>query len=99
MSVDMTFSLTLSTHSDSEESDLDINITLVPGSSRCHVMKDDQGIGMFDHSTFVESLVAALAGLLPSNTGADLMFSINMENYGFGLSEVAATSDAGRYFY
>jgi hypothetical protein len=53
---------------------------------------------LFDHSNFVESLVAALAGLLPSNTGADLMFSINMENYGFGLSEVAATSGAGRYF-
>ena len=108
MSVDMTFSLTISSHNDmvtdsttgvsSEESSLDVNITLVPGSSRCHVMKDDQGIGLFDHSNFVESLVAALAGLLPSNTGADLMFSINMENYGFGLSEVAATSGAGRYF-
>ena len=108
MSMDMTFSLTISSHNDtvtdsttgvsSEESSLDVNITLVPGSSRCHVMKDDQGIGLFDHSNFVESLVAALAGLLPSNTGADLMFSINMENYGFGLSEVAATSGAGRYF-
>jgi hypothetical protein len=108
MSMDMTFSLTISSHNDtvtdsttgvsSEESSLDVNITLVPGSSRCHVMKDDQRIGLFDHSNFVESLVAALAGLLPSNTGADLMFSINMENYGFGLSEVAATSDAGRYF-
>jgi hypothetical protein len=108
MSVDMTFSLTISTHNDtvtdsttgvsSEESYLDVNITLVPGSSRCHVMKDDQGIGLFDHSNFVSSLVAALAGLLPSNTGADLMFSINMENYGLALSEAAGTSGAGRYF-
>jgi hypothetical protein len=108
MSMDMTFSLTLSTHNDtvtdsttgvsSEESYLDVNITLVPGSSRCHVIKDNQGIGLFDHSNFVQSFIAALAGLLPSNTGADLMFSINMENYGFDLSEVAGTSGAGRYF-
>jgi hypothetical protein len=108
MSMDMTFSLTLSTHNDtitdsttgvsSEESYLDVNITLVPGSSRCHVMKDDQGIGLFDHSNFVQSFIAALAGLLPSDTGADLMFSINMENYGLALSEVAGTSGSGRYF-
>jgi len=108
MSVDMTFSLTLSTHSEtvtdsttdesSEESYLDINITLVPGSAHCHVMKDEQGIGMFDHSNFVASLVAALAGLLPSDAGADLMFSINMEHYGLALSEVAGTSGSGRYF-
>lgn len=108
MSVDMTFSLAISTHNDtvtdsttgvsSEESYLDVNITLVPGSSRCHVMKDNQGIGLFDHSNFVASLVAALAGLLPSDTGADLMFSINMENYGLALSEVAGTSGSGRYF-
>ena len=98
MSMDMTFSLTLSTHSDSEESYLDVNITLVPGSARCHVMKDEQGIGMFDHSNFVQSFVAALAGLLPSDAGADLMFSIDMEDYGFGLSEVAGTSGSGRYF-
>jgi hypothetical protein len=98
MSMDMTFSLTLSTHIDSEESYLDVNITLVPGSARCHVMKDEQGIGMFDHSNFVQSFVAALAGLLPSDTEADLMFSIDMEDYGFALSEVAGTSGAGRYF-
>jgi hypothetical protein len=108
MSMDMTFSLAISTHNDtvtdsttgvsSEESYLDVNITLVPGSSRCHVMKDNQGIGLFDHSNFVASLVAALAGLLPSDTGADLMFSINMENYGLALSEVAGTSGSGRYF-
>ena len=98
MSVDMTFSLTLSTHIDSEESYLDVNITLVPGSARCHVMKDEQGIGMFDHSNFVQSFVAALAGLLPSDAGADLMFSIDMEDYGLALSEVAGTSGSGRYF-
>ena len=73
-------------------------LTLVPGSARCHVMKDNQGIGLFDHSNFVQSFVAALAGLLPSNTGADLMFSINMEDFGFALSEVAGTSGGGRYF-
>jgi hypothetical protein len=61
-------------------------------------MKDEQGIGMFDHSNFVQSFVAALAGLLPSDTEADLMFSIDMEDYGFALSEVAGTSGAGRYF-
>ncbi|MGD0169416.1 MAG: hypothetical protein ABSE54_06830, partial [Smithella sp.] len=108
MSMDMTFSLTLSTHNNTvtdattstttEESFLDVNIMLVPGSARCHVMKDEQGIGLFDHSNFVQSFIAALAGLLPSNAGADLMFSINMENYGFGLSEVAGTSGSGRYF-
>ncbi|MGA2553948.1 MAG: hypothetical protein ABSF20_04110, partial [Smithella sp.] len=108
MSVDMTFCLTLSTHNDtvtdsttgvsSGESYLDVNITLVPGSARCHVMKDEQGIGLFDHSNFVQSFIAALAGLLPSDTGADLMFSINMEHYGLALSEVAGTSGSGRYF-
>ncbi|MFZ1980842.1 MAG: hypothetical protein WAU61_06005 [Smithella sp.] len=98
MSMDMTLSLAISTHNDSGESYLDVNITLVPGSARCHVMKDEQGIGLFDHSNFVQSFVAALAGLLPSNAGADLMFSINMEDYGLALIEVAGTSGAGRYF-
>jgi len=106
MSMDMTFSLTVSTHdvavvsggTTTEESYLDINITLVPGSARCHVMKDDQGIGAFDHSNFVQSLVAALAGLLPPNAGADLTISTDMGAYGFGLSEVSGTSGSGRYF-
>jgi len=33
-----------------------------------------------------------------SYAGADLMFSINMENYGLSLSDAKATSGAGRYF-
>jgi hypothetical protein len=98
MSLDMTFSLTISSHIETEKSSLDVNISLVPGSSRCHVMKDDQGIGLLDHSNFVESLVEALGKKLVSSAGADLMFSINMENYGLSLSDAKATSGAGRYF-
>jgi hypothetical protein len=98
MSLDMTFSLTISSHIETEKSSLDVNISLVPGSSRCHVMKDDQGIGLLDHSNFVESLVEALGKKLVSSAGADLMFSIDMENYGLSLSDAKATSGAGRYF-
>jgi hypothetical protein len=108
MSLDMTFSLAISSHIEtvtdtitgqtSEKSSLDIHISLVPGSSRCHVMKDDQGIGLLDHSNFVESLVEALGEKLVSSNGANLMFSINMENYGLSLSDTKATSGAGRYF-
>ena len=108
MSLDMTFSLAISSHIEtvtdpatsqtSENSSLDVHISLVPGSSRCHVMKDDQGIGLLDHSNFVESLVTALGEKLLSSAGADLMFSINMENYGLSLSDAKATSGAGRYF-
>ena len=108
MSLDMTFSLAISSHIEtvtdpatgqtSENSSLDVNISLIPGSSRCHVMKDDQGIGLLDHSNFVESLVEALGKKLVSYAGADLMFSINMENYGLSLSDANATSGAGRYF-
>jgi hypothetical protein len=108
LSLDMTFSLAISSHIEtvtdpatgqaSEKSSLDVNISLVPGSSRCHVMKDDQGIGLLDHSNLVESLVEALGTKLVSSAGADLMFSINMENYGLSLSDVSATSGAGRYF-
>ncbi len=108
MSLDMAFSLAISSHIEtvtdtitgqtSEKSSLDIHISLVPGSSRCHVMKDDQGIGLLDHSNFVESLVEALGEKLVSSDGADLMFSISMENYGLSLSDTKATSGAGRYF-
>jgi hypothetical protein len=108
MSLDMTFSLAISSHIEtvtdpatgqpSEKSSLDVNISLVSGSSRCHVMKDDQGIGLLDHSNFVESLIEALGKKLVSSSGADLMFSINMENYGLSLSDASATSGAGRYF-
>jgi hypothetical protein len=104
----MTFSLAISSHIEtvtdpatsqtSENSSLDVHISLVPGSSRCHVMKDDQGIGFLDHSNFVESLVEALEKKLASSAGADLMFSINMENYGLSLRDTKATSGAGRYF-
>ena len=98
MSLDMTFSLAISSHIETEKSSLDVNISLVPGSSRCHVMKDVQGIGLLDHSNLVESLVKALGEKLASSAGADLMFSINMENYGLSLSDAKATSGSGRYF-
>ena len=108
MSLDMTFSLAISSHIEtvtnpatgqtSEKSSLDVNISLIPGSSRCLVMKDDQGIGLLDHSNLVESLVEALGKKLVSSAGADLMFSITMENYGLSLSDASATSGAGRYF-
>jgi hypothetical protein len=108
MSFDMTFSFAISSHIEtvtdpatgqtSEKSSLDVNLSLVPGSSRCHVMKDDQGIGLLDHSNLVESFVEALGKKLVSSAGADLMFSMNMENYGLSLSDASATSGAGRYF-
>jgi hypothetical protein len=109
MSLDMTFSLAISSHigmvtdlatgQASVKSSLDVHLSLVPGfSSQCHVMKDDQGIGLLDHSKFVEYLVEALGKKLVSYTGADLMFSINMENYGLSLSDAKAKSGAGRFF-
>jgi hypothetical protein len=33
-----------------------------------------------------------------SSADADLMFSINMENYGLSLSDAEAKSGAGRFF-
>jgi hypothetical protein len=108
MSLDMTFGLAISSHIEtvtdlatgqiSEKSSLDVHISLVPGSSRCHVMKDDQGIGLLDHSNLVESLIEALGKKLFSSADADLMFSINMENYGLSLSDAKAKSGAGRFF-
>jgi len=61
-------------------------------------MKDDQDIGLLDHSRFVEYLVAALGKKLYSYNGADLMFSIHMEHYGLSLSDAEARSGGGRYF-
>jgi hypothetical protein len=109
MSLDMTFSLAISSHIEivtdfatgrkSGQSSLDVHLSLVPDfSSQCHVMKDDQGIGLLDHSRFVEYLVKALGKKLVSYTGDDLMFSISMENYGLSLSDAEARSGAGRYF-
>jgi hypothetical protein len=108
MSLDMTFGLAISSHIETvtdpatgqilEKSSLDVHISLVPGSSRCHVMKDDQGIGLLDHSNLVESLIEALGKKLFSSADADLMFSINMENYGLSLSDAKARSGAGRFF-
>jgi hypothetical protein len=108
MSLDMTFSLAISSHIEtvtdpatgqtSEKSSLDVHISLVPDSSRCHVMKDDQGIGLLDHSKVVDYLVAALGKRFFSYAGADLMFSIDIENYGLSLSDAEAKSGAGRFF-
>jgi hypothetical protein len=109
LSLDMTFSLAISSHVEtvtdhaggqtSEKSSLDVHLSLLHDfSSRCHVMKDDQGIGLLDHSKFVEYLVAALGKKLFSYAGADLMFSISMENYGLSLSDAEAKSGAGRFF-
>jgi hypothetical protein len=109
ISLDMTFSLAISSHLEmvtdlatgqaSVKSSLDVHLSLVADfSSQCHVMKDDQGIGLLDHSKFVEYLVKALGKKLSSYTGDDLMFSINMENYGLSLRDAKATSGAGRYF-
>jgi hypothetical protein len=105
----MTFSLDISSHIGIvtvlgtgqilEKSSLDVHLSLVPDfSSQCHVMKDDQGIGLLDHSKFVEYLVEALGKKLYSYNGADLMFSINIEHYGLSLSDAEAMSGGGRYF-
>ena len=109
ISLDMTFRLSISSHiaivtdlgtgQKSWQSSLDIHLSLVPEfSSQCHVMKDDQGIGLLDHSNFVDYFVKALGKKLVSYTGDDLMFSISMENYGLSLSHAEARSGAGRYF-
>jgi len=109
MSLDMTFSLAISSHIEtvtdhaggqtSEKSSLDVHLSLLHDfSSQCHVMKDDQGIGLLDHSKVVDYLVAALGKKLFSYAGADLMFSIHMENYGLSLSDAEARSGAGRFF-
>jgi hypothetical protein len=109
MSLDMTFSLSISSHiamvtdfetgQKSGQSSLDVHLSLVPDFySQCHVMKDDQGIGLLDHSKVVEYLVKAMGKKLVSYTGDDLMFSINIENYGLSLSDAKASSGAGRFF-
>jgi hypothetical protein len=109
MSLDMTFALDVGTHKAMvkdpvtgemvEQSFLDIYLTLIPELAYCHVMKDDLGIGLFDHSTFVIELVEALGELLPANNAADLMLSINMYDFGFSLSAASAKADAaGRCF-
>jgi len=115
MSLDMTFALDVGTHSatvkdpvtgkDVEQSFLDIYLTLEDPKdpkkqlAHCHVMKDNLGIGIFDHSTFVDSLVEALGAMLPANNAADLMASINMSDLGFMLRSAGAKTDAaGRCF-
>lgn len=108
MSLDMAFTLAVGTHKaiatdpdtgqSSEHSYLDIYLTQIPEWSHCHVMKDDLGISLFDHSAFAVLIVEALKAILPADNGADLMFSIDMQTYGFSLSAASATSSAGRCF-
>jgi hypothetical protein len=110
MSFDMGFTLDVGTHlaivrdpytgKDVVQSFLDIYLTLIPDLAHCHVMKDNLGIGIFDHSTFAVELVETLGAMLPTNKpGTDLMASINMKDFGFSLSSASAQSDAaGRCF-
>ncbi len=109
MSLDLAFALDVSSHNATvkdpktgemvEQSFLDIYLTLVPELAHCHVMKDNPGIGLFDHSQFVVSLVGALGAMLPANNAADLMASINMSDLGFILRSASAKTDAaGRCF-
>jgi len=109
MSLDMTFALDVGTHKAMitdpvtgemvEQSFLDIYLTLVPELAHCHVMKDNLGIGLFDHSRFAIELIEALGVLLPANNAADLMTSINMSDLGFILRSASAKTDAaGRCF-
>ncbi len=113
MSLDMTFALDVGSHNKQVkdpvtgemvwQSFLDIYLTLIPERAHCHVMKDNLGIGIFDHSKFVEALVLALGKMLPANNNADLMASINMSDLGFSLDEyikASAKTDAatGRCF-
>jgi len=109
MSLDMTFALDVGTHKAIvldpitgemvEQSFLDIYLTLIPELAHCHVMKDNLGIGLFDHSRFAIELIEALGVLLPANNAADLMTSINMSDLGFILRSASAKTDAaGRCF-
>jgi hypothetical protein len=113
MSLDLAFALDVGSHNATvkdpktgemvEQSFLDIYLTLADpklGLTHCHVMKDNLGIGLFDHSMFVDSLVGALGGMLPTDKpGTDLMASINMSDLGFILDTASAKTDAaGRCF-
>ena len=119
MSLDMTFALDVGSHNitlgrdpvtgeeGDEQSFLDIYLTLIPARAHCHVMKDNLGIGIFDHSTFVVSLVEKLGEMLPTlplPIPGTVMASINMSDLGFILSNdinikaSAKTDAAGRCF-
>ncbi len=97
MSLDMTFEATLKS-SETDSSVLVVGLSLVPQLSHCHVMKDNLGIGLFDHSVFIGMLVEAVNEML-GGTGTTISYSLSLADMGIILGDPIVTSlEAGRCF-
>ncbi|MEA3223267.1 MAG: hypothetical protein U9P49_08920 [Thermodesulfobacteriota bacterium] len=97
ISLDMTFEATLKS-SEEDPSTLVVGLSLVPQLSHCHVMKDNLGIGLFDHSVFIEMLVEAVNEML-GGTGTTISYPLSLADMGIILGDPIATSlEAGRCF-
>jgi len=91
MSLDMTFDIhasssikevTIKVNNEDikeEHSFLDLSLSLVAPLSHCHIIKDNMGIGLFDHGNFVETLVGVLAKEFDKNaTGATINYPLDL---------------------
>ena len=101
MSVDINLILGMGMHKEDvegeEHSMLDIYLTLIPELSHCHVMRDNLGIGIFDHSAFIETLFAELPAMLGGGATGPLL-SLDMSDMDIELSNIWTSSKKGRCF-
>ncbi|MEA2102095.1 MAG: hypothetical protein U9P80_05920, partial [Thermodesulfobacteriota bacterium] len=113
-SLDMTVDLTIGWHiADAEikneegvvvriekdHSFMDITLELVDGRSHCHVMKDDFGVSVYDHSDFVDALFAEIGPMLGAPEGGPVCMPLDLTDMaGMTLNDLWTIPGNGRCF-
>ncbi len=103
LSLDMSLKLKIDAHSDGEGG-LDLNLEMAPILDLCHthVLKDNLGIGLFDHSNFVE-MMFDMIGEMMAGEGEEVLpdqpFSILIPISKFGIKPDNTAEKAGEINY
>jgi len=79
LSMDLTLNLNIDIHEEDGELFLDLAIEPLADFSHIHVMKDDLGLDIFDHSKFVTLIFSGLAG---GGQGDAMVISIPLSDMG-----------------
>lgn len=87
LSADLTLSLDPEIRLDAEGFFLDLSFSPLETLSHVHVMKDNKGLGIFDHARLIKTIFGKLSG---AEGDGPLVVSLNLQD--FGLSPVSEIS-------
>lgn len=91
LSADITLEMGFGIRNDEEGFMLDITLSPVTELSHIHVLKDNKGLGIFDHAQLIGTIFDALSD---SDEGGPMQISLNLNN--FGMTPKTFVKESGK---